>query len=45
MKMFGAGNLDDEEVSVGCIWENDDVLAPWSMAVSPAGESETVDGF
>lgn len=34
-----------KRLSVVFIWENDDSLAPWSMAVSPAGESGTIDGF
>lgn len=47
MGMFweGGRETNDEEVSVGLIWENDDVLAPWSMALSSAGESGTIDGF
>lgn len=47
MEMFGVGrrDTDDEEVRVALIWENDGVLTPWSMALSPAGESGTIDGF
>lgn len=41
--LVGGGR--DKQWSVGLIWENDDVLAPWSMALSPAGESGTIDGF
>lgn len=47
MGMFWEGGREtsDKEVSVGLVWENDDVLAPWSMALSSAGESGTIDGF
>lgn len=45
MERFGVGDLDDKEVSVGSVWEKDDVLAPWFMALSPAGESGKVDVF
>ena len=40
----GGRDTGDKQLSVGLIWENDDVLAPWSMALSPAGESGTIDG-
>lgn len=47
MGMFGEEEREtnDEEASVGLIGENDDVFAPWSMALSPAGESGTIDSF
>lgn len=47
MGMFwGRGrDTNDEEVIVGLSWENDDVLAPRSMALSPAGVSGTIDRF
>lgn len=43
--LVGGGRDTDDALSAGLIWENDDVLAPWSMALSPAGESGTIDEF
>lgn len=47
MGMFGDGGMEtnDEEVSVVLVWGNDDILALWSMALSPAGEPGTIDVF
>lgn len=42
---MGEWETNDEEVSVSFLWENDDILAPRFMAVSPAGEPGTINGF